>query len=174
MFSKRLELLLWLATPIAITCVLFILCIIPKHIWGMNYVMPLLPLLSIFYWGTIHAPEMPYWFACLIGLLMDVITGVPLGLSALLYLLFLVITHTQSKYIHKEVFMIIWGYFMMLVAVICISQWLIISLSGKQLQPIPAVFIQWLLTIGLYPMFHKLFDNIAEHIKQRRWILSHA
>ncbi|MEK6747037.1 MAG: rod shape-determining protein MreD [Pseudomonadota bacterium] len=174
MTLKRLELLIWLITPVIITCLLFMLCIIPNHIWGMGYVMPLLPLFPIFYWGTIQAQEMPYWFACLTGLMLDVVSGTPLGLSALLYLIFLVITHSQSKYIHKEGFMIMWGYFVMLVAIICASQWFIISLSGSQSQAIPAAFVQWLLTIGLYPLFHKLFDNIAEYIKQRRWILTHA
>lgn len=174
MIFKRLELLLWLVAPAAITCVMFLLCIIPKHILGMNHIMPLLPLMPIFYWGTIQSPEMPYWFAFLIGLLMDVVSGLPLGLTALLYLIFLVMTHTQSKYIHKEGFIIILGYFMLLVAILCALQWLLISFSGKQVQAIPAAAMQWLLTIGLYPMFHKLFDNIAEHIKQRRWILAHA
>ncbi len=174
MSFKRLELLLWMATPIAIACLMFMLSVIPKHIWGMNYTMPLLPLLPIFYWGTIQAPEMPYWFAFLIGLLMDVVSGLPLGLTALLYMIFLVVTHSQSKYIHKEGFIIIWGYFMLLVAIICLCQWLLISFSAKQWQALPAALIQWLLTVGLYPMFHKLFDNIAEHIRQRRWILAHA
>jgi rod shape-determining protein MreD len=168
---KRLELILWAIVPAGITSLMFILCVIPKHIWGISYIMPLLPLIPIFYWGIMQATEMPYWFVFLIGLLMDVVSGIPLGLSALLYVLFLITIHTQSKYIHKEGFVIIWGYFMMLLAIIFILEWLIISFSGNQMQAIPAAIIQWLLTISFYPIFHRLFDNVSEHIKQRRWLL---
>ncbi len=168
---KRFELLLWLLTPAVITCLMFILCVIPKHIWGISYIMPLLPLIPIFYWGKMQTAEIPYWFAFLIGLLMDVVSGIPLGLSALLYVLFLITIHTQSKYIHKEGFIIIWAYFTMLLALISVLQLLIISFSGNQLHAIPAALIQWLITILFYPIFHKFFDSISGHIKQRRWVL---
>lgn len=171
---KRLELLLWVAMPAGITFLLFILCVIPKHIWGISYIMPLLPIIPIFYWGRMQATEIPYWFACLIGLLMDVVSGTPLGLSALLYVLFLMTIHTQSKYIHKEGFIIIWGYFIMLLAIISVLQWLIMSFSGNQIQAIPAALIQWLITASFYPIFHKMFDRVSDHVKQRRWILTHG
>ncbi len=171
---KRLELLLWLVTPAIITFLLFILCAIPKYVWGINYIMPVLPLIPIFYWGRLQAAEMPYWLAFITGLLMDVVSGLPLGLSAFLYILFLVMLHNQSKYIHKEGFAITWGYFTLLLAIISVFEWAIMSFSGNQLHAIPAAVIQWLITASLYPLFHKLFDSISERIKQRKWIISHG
>lgn len=171
---RRLELLLWLVTPAIITFLLFILCAIPKYIWGINYIMPVLPLIPVFYWGRLQAGEMPYWFVFLCGLLMDVVSGLPLGLSALLYLLLLVILHNQSKYIHKESFVITWGYFILLLGIVSVFEWIIMSFSGNQLHAIPAAVIRWLITISLYPVLHKMFDGISEHIKQRKWIISHG
>ncbi len=171
---KRPELLFWTAMPACVTFLLFVLYIIPKHLWGIGYIMPILPIIPIFYWGKLDAPEMPYWFACLMGLFMDTASGIPLGLSSFLYLLFLVILHSQSKYLHKEGFAIVWGYFMILLAVIFILQWLIMSFTSNHLNAIPAVFMQWLITVCLYPLFHNIFDKIVEHVKQRRWILTHV
>lgn len=171
---KRLELLLWTVTPACITFLLFILYTIPKHLWGMNYIMPLLPLLPIFYWGRLHAPEIPYWFVFLIGLLMDVVSGTPLGLSAMLYLLFLTMLQAQSKYIHKEGFIIVWFYFAFLLSIICALQWIVLSFPGNFFHTITPVFMQWIVTTGSYPLFHKLFDRLADHISHRHWIILHA
>jgi rod shape-determining protein MreD len=171
---KNLELLLWMFVPASITFLLFILFMIPKHLWGVGYVMPLLPLIPIFYWGKLHAQEMPYWFVCLIGLLIDIVSGTPLGLSSLLYLVLLVILHTQSKLINKEGFIVIWGHFIILTAIIFTIQWLVISLSNNQFNIILPAIIQYLLTVSFYPLFHSLFDRLAEHIKQRCGMISHG
>ena len=171
---KRFESVLWKTVPMIITLILFVFCIIPKHLWGMGYVMPALPLIPIFYWGRFGGAEISYWFVFIIGILTDAITGTPLGLSAILYLLFLAVLHAQSKYIHKEGFVIIWGYFMILLAGISFLQWLIISsLNGQFYATIPAL-IQLLVSISIYPLFHQFFDKISGHIKQRRWIMTHG
>ncbi len=171
---KRLELLLWLVTPAIITFIMFILCAIPKYIWGINYIMPVLPLIPVFYWGRTQTAEISYWFVFIIGLLTDVVSGLPLGMSALLYILFLLILHKQAKYMNNEGFVIIWGYFILLLAIISIIEWVLMSFSGNQSHAITAAVMQWLATTCCYPVFHKLFDYISDYIKQRRWILSHA
>jgi rod shape-determining protein MreD len=171
---KRLELLLWLVTPAVITFLMFILCAIPKYVWGINYIMPVLPLIPVFYWGREQTPEITYWFVFIIGLLTDVVSGLPLGMSALLYILFLLILHKQAKYMHKEGFAIVWGYFILLLAIISMIEWVLMSFSANQTHAIPAAILQLLITASCYPLFHKMFDIISDHIKQRRWILSHV
>lgn len=172
--SKNIELLIWKLAPAILTFLLFIFSIIPKHIWGAEYVMPPLPLISIFYWGRLQSTSLSYWFIFLIALLTDAVSGTPLGLSALLYLGFLAVLHAQSKYIHKEGFIIIWGYFIILTSTIIALQWLAMSFSGSSSHTALPAFIQLLLTLSCYPLFHKLFDRLAEHIKQRQWALSHG
>lgn len=172
--NKRLELVLWKLVPLVITFILLVFCTIPKHMGGIGYVMPVLTLIPIFYWGKLQISEVPYWFAFIIGLLTDIMSGTPIGMSAMLYLLFLALLHSQSKYLHKEGFVIIWMYFAVLLTVISIFQWLIISLLNGQVYSTVPAFLQLLITISLYPLFHHLFDKISEHTKQRRWILKHG
>ena len=171
---QRFELFLWKLTPLLITLLLFIIYITPKHLWGIGYIMPPLPLIAIFYWGRFGTSEMPYWFVFAIGLLMDAMTGTHLGLSPILYLLFIAILHAQSKYIHKEGFVIIWGYFMLLLAGISFLQWLIISSLSNQFYAMIPAFIQLLATISIYPLFHHLFDKLTDNIKKRHWMLKHG
>ncbi len=160
--------------PASITALLFVICIIPKHLWGVSYIVPLLPLLPVFYWGRLQTAEMPYWFVGLVGLLTDVVSSTPLGLTSLLYLLFLALLHIQSKYIHKEGFAIIWSYFTMLLALISALQWIVMSLLAGQLYAFVPALVQLFLTASIYPLFHKIFDAVAEHIKQRRWVIMHG
>lgn len=170
---KKTELFFWAITPALICLLLFFLCIIPKHIWGMNSVMPLLPLIPIFYWGRSQASEIPLWFACIIGLLMDAVSGMHLGVSAILYLLFLFVLDTQNAHFRKEGFVLLWFYFAIMLAALSILQIVIMSAFSKQLYALTPAFLQFLLTTCLYPLFHKLFDKIEEYRQNRRWRITH-
>lgn len=167
--GQRLELIFWAVMPALLTIFLTIAFLIPKHIAGLSYVMPLLPLMPVFYWGMMHAREMPYWFVFMLGLLMDPAQGTPLGLSSLLYMAFLALLHAQRRYIYKEGFMIKWGYFSMLLGIVGVLGWLLLSFFHSQAQPIQPALVQWVITSACYPVLHRGFDSIYEFVSQRRW-----
>lgn len=172
--NKSFELLLWAISPALVSIFLLLIYSVPKYIWGINYVIPVLPLFPVFYWSRILPSEIPYWFVFCIGFLTDIISGTPLGLYSLLCLLFVVTVHMKSKYMYKSGFIIVWGYFSMFTAIFSLCAWLLISLLEGYVFSIVPTLIQFLITICLYPVFHKIFDILAEHIKQRRLILSYA
>jgi len=168
--SRRLELFLLAILPALITFLLAIFSLSSSHVVaGLNRFMPLLALIPVFYWGMTRAREMPYWFVFLLGLLVDAVTGQPLGLSSLLYLFFLILLRTQRKYIHKEGFVLQWGYFAGLLGVICLLNWIVLSLFYTQFAALVPAIIQWLLTIGCYPLLHSLFDRLYDFTNSRRW-----
>ncbi len=105
---RKLEIYLWSVVPALVTIFLLIVYLMPKHISGLGNIMPLLPLMSIFYWGLRYAAFMPYWFVFLLGVVSDSLTGMPIGISSVLYMIFLLVLHAQHKYIYKEGFIIIW------------------------------------------------------------------
>jgi rod shape-determining protein MreD len=171
---RKLELIFWTALPSLITLLLVIFYLAPKHIPGLSHFMPILPLIPVFYWGLMHAREMPFWFVFALGLIMDAVTGMPMGLTALLYVFFLAMLHAQRKYIHKEGFIIKWGYFAMLLAVTGAIHWLLMLFLNGQGQGVATAMIQWLLTVCCYPLFHRCFDMLYGHIHSRRWQLLHG
>lgn len=171
---KRIELLILMFVPVSITFFMFILYVIPKHIWGLNHVMPLLPLIPIFYWGRSPAATMPFWFVFLTGLIMDVVGGTPLGLSALLYILLLAAWRGNSHHISNEGFIIIWVYFALSLAVYFVIELMMMSFTTNFWYIVPYSFMQWLLTISVYPLFHNLFDRLADYIKKRSRTVSHG
>jgi rod shape-determining protein MreD len=172
--SRRFELLFLTSLPALITLALALFFLTAKHINGLNHFMPALPLIPIFYWGMTHARDMPYWFVFALGLVMDSVMGLPLGLSSLLNVFFLMLLHAQRKYIHKEGFVIKWAYFALLLGVTTIASWVMLSLFASRAQPFSPAFIQWLLTLCCYPVLHQMFDNLSNYISSRRWRILHG
>lgn len=172
--TKRLELWFLGSLPALITALLTVAYLTSKHIEGMGHFMPLLPILPVFYWGMMQARDMPYWFVFSIGMVMDAVTGLPLGFTSLLFIIFLLMVHTQRKYFHKEAFVIKWGYFAIMLGAACITSWLVLAFFMQHGQPLLHAVLQWFLTVCFYPLLHKLFDGTYEYIHDRRWQILHG
>lgn len=171
---RRFELWLLNALPVMITLLLVLIFLMSKHSGGLSRFMPILPLIPVFYWGMMQAREMPYWFVFLLGLVMDAVTGVPMGLSSLLYIMLLALLHTQRKFIHKEGFVIKWAYFALVLAVIASLNWILLSVFYGRAATLGPAFLQWLLTVCCYPIFHRLFDGLYHYVHSRRWQVLHG
>lgn len=163
----------WGAVPCLMTLLLLVLYLAPKHIAGLGHFMPALPLIPIFYWGLFYPHEMPYWFAFAAGLVMDAVTGTPLGMSSLLYIVFLAMVQAQGKFIVREGFILQWGYFAMLLGLASFASWLFLLAVNGQAQGFFSGFIQWILTLCCYPLFHKGFDALTDRIHDRRRMIQH-
>lgn len=86
--EERLALLLsaWrTAIPALLILGSMLIMVLPVFLPGPT--LPHLPLLGVYYWST-HRPNLlPAWAAFLIGLAVDIVLGMPLGLNALLFVL---------------------------------------------------------------------------------------
>jgi rod shape-determining protein MreD len=172
--SRRLELYFLAAIPSLLTILLAILYLVPKHIDQLGNVMPLLPLMPVFYWGVQQARAVPYWLMFAIGLMVDTVTSPFLGLSSLIYILFLWLLMAQRRFFHKEGFLVKWIYLAVLLLVITAINWLLLSWYNTAAQPILPAMTQWLITVACYPVLHKIFDLLEEHIHSRRWEILHG
>lgn len=165
---NKLGLLFWAAVPCLITLLCVIFYLIPKHISGLGSFMPILPMIPIFYWGLTEARVMPYWAVFAFGLIIDSVTGLPLGLSAFLNVAFLAILHAQYKYIYKEGFVIQWGYFALILGVVGVAHWLLLYIFYGKAPGVKYPLIQWLLTMCCYPFFHQLFTVLSDVMARHR------
>jgi rod shape-determining protein MreD len=79
--------LLRFAGPFVSVAALTLIAVLP---WGLpsedRFVLPLLPVIAIHYWGLRQPDDLPEWFVFLAGLGLDILTNGPLGYWSLIYL----------------------------------------------------------------------------------------
>lgn len=169
---KRLNLFILFLVPSFITLLLLLISVTPIPLWGANYITPLFPLISIFYWERYKNRYIPFTFIFVIGLLHDAMIGNLIGISSLLYIIFVTIIYSNNRRsIGDNSFIGIWGYFAILLIIISAIKWVIMSFSGNYISAILPVILQVLITICFYPIFHKLFDGLTKSINQKRRVL---
>lgn len=138
--------------PFGVTLILLLLTTIPTRIPGLAGIIPMLPLMGVYYWAIYRPDLMPAWIAFLIGLLYDIVAGTPLGVNALVLVVVQATAASQRKFFLGKSFMVAWWAFGLLAAGAIGLQWLLVSmLLGAAIDTAPVVF-QYLLTMGIFPL----------------------
>jgi len=157
-FLRRLEVGLRCTLPIMVTLSLVVLCAVPYGIPGLNKVMPLLPLLSVYFW-SVHRPYLtPVLGHFLIGLLQDVLVGTPLGLSAAMFVGIHAAVHYQRPFFHGKTFLVLWFSFALLMTIIVLLSYMVVATYNLSFVPILPVLLQLSLTIAFYPLLTRIFQ----------------
>lgn len=169
--QERLQRILLAVTPALVTFALVLLELIGQQRYGIAAFLPILPLGSIYYW-SLHSPRrMPYGVAFFSGLLYDSLFGLPLGVSSLLFMLFKWLLHAQHRQFSKEAFGLIWLCLAALAAVVMIGQWALGTLYSESMLPVEAAFVQYTLTVLIYPVMHWLFMKLDSCMLRRHALL---
>lgn len=172
--TKKIKLFLLSGAPPMMVFALAIFYILPKHISGLSGVMPLLHLVPVFIWGVMHPRDISLLFLAVLGLVVDVATSLPLGFSALSYCAFFLLVRTQRKYIYREGFATMWGYFALLLLVLQIADWAGYAYFYGHTAALGTVLLQWVFTVLLYPLMHTILYPWVEKISHARYQLLHA
>lgn len=146
--------------PFGLTLILVLLSAMPTRLPGFATIAPMLPLIGVYYWA-IHRPELlsPILAFC-IGVVSDILSGVPLGVTALLYLLVQGMTSSQRKFFLGKPFMLAWWGFGLVAGASTALQWLLVSvIFTRALEP-HAVIFEWALTVCAYPLLSWFFSRV--------------
>jgi rod shape-determining protein MreD len=161
---ERSELRLRGLTPFAFTLILVLASVVPWHIPHFAPVTPRFAAMGIYYWSIYRPDKLPYAATFSLGLLHDLLTGGPLGLSALVYLLMQSVLSSQRTFFHGKPFLVVWWGFSLVMPVLSLASWVIASLYFNAfLPPLPFV-IQAVLTILLYPLFGLALSALHRHM----------
>jgi len=172
--NKKIKLWLIASIPMLVVLALSLVYMAPKHVSGLSAVMPLVQLIPVFIWGVMHPRDIPLYLLALVGLVVDVATGLPLGASALGYCLFYILIITQRKYIYREGFTSMWVYFALLLFEMQAMVWAVVSFVQKEQAPVSGALMQWVFTVLCYPLFHFILYPWVEKLINARYRLIHA
>jgi rod shape-determining protein MreD len=146
--------------PTAFTLVLAILSVIPLGIPGYAQVTPNFVLMSIYYW-TIYRPDyLPYVVVFLIGLLVDLLTFGPPGVTPFALLIVRATVLGQRKFFVGKNFPILWWGFALATVGVTVLLWGVGGLyGGRPLDPRSFAF-QAVLTAAFYPVLSWIFSRV--------------
>ncbi len=154
---QRLDTLARKMTPFGLTVALVMLNVLPLHVPGMARVMPLLPLMAVYHWAVNRPQLMPAYVVFLVGLLQDILTGAPLGMSAMVFLGVYGIVVGQRRFLVGKSFAVVWLGFALVAAAAGAADWFLVSLFYVTIVDGNALFFQYLLSLGMFPMLTWIF-----------------
>ncbi len=158
-FWQRLDRFARDLTPFALTFMLLVINAVPVQIPGFAQVAPLLPLIGIYFWAVYRPDLMPAAAVFLIGILHDFLSGLPVGVSALTFLLVYGVGMAQRAFFFGKSFIIVWIGFMLVGAGAVTFEWLVLSVVNGNLIEARSAFYQYGLTAALFPILAWLFTR---------------
>ena len=162
--SQRLDLLARNVIPAALGVVLVLLSTIPYYIPGYAPTAANLVLIAVFYWA-VHRPDLlsPVT-AFLIGLLQDILIGMPPGMNALVLVLARTVAVSQGRVFRGRSFVLLWwGFGLMAFAAAFLVWWLSMAYNFIYIDPKPGLF-QAAMTTALFPFLAGLFTLMQQKL----------
>lgn len=155
--SQQLDRLARNVVPGLLGVALVLLSTIPFYIPGYGQVAGNLVLISVFYWA-IHRPDLLSNITVfLIGLLQDILVGMPPGMNAIVLLLVRTIAVSQGRVFRGRSFIILWWGFGIVALACSLLVWLLSTMYVfAPLSPVPGLY-QAALTTALFPFLAGLF-----------------
>jgi len=151
--------------PLLSSLTLGLVGLTPLGLPHLELAAPSLALMAIFYWSIFRADLMTMVGAFLIGLFLDLLSGGPVGLNAMMLLLAHELGVSQRRVFLGSSFLVNWSAFALVASAAILAGWLMISLLHWTLLPLAPRLAQWALSLAVYPAVYWLLSRI-----ERRWL----
>ncbi len=163
---QRLDLQARGLLPALTTFFLVILGLIPWHLPGLAVITPAFTLIAIFFWSIYQPHRLPYWVTFLIGVLQDLLLGMPIGQGALGLLLIQGLVVSQRRFFIAKPFLVVWWGFAMVAPLGGVIAWAIASITRDAFIPVLPVAVQTVVTVLFYPLFGGIFGWLQQKVLQ--------
>ena len=156
-FLQRLDQWLRQRLPFGLTLLLVMCSVMPTRLPGFATVVPMLPLISVYYWSIYRPDLLPAPLAFLIGIATDIVWGTPLGVTSLIFLVVQFLVSSQRRFFLTRPFLTAWWGFVLVGTVASLCQWLLISMMFGRVLDFHAGLFELLMTLSFYPLLSWLF-----------------
>ncbi len=154
-----------LGLPLAVIVFLVVFSVVPLRLPHYTAVAPNWVLAAVFFFASHRSDLVPSWTAFALGLLFDVLSGGPLGLSALVLLLVREAGSLLEEPLRGRPFLFAWAAFgIVALAAQMLGVLLATALAGA-LVALPNVVYQLILTIIIYPALALVLSVLARPLE---------
>jgi rod shape-determining protein MreD len=123
---------------------------VPFHIPHLGAARPAFLLMAVYYWTILRPPPLLGVFA--LGLVLDLLSNFPLGMSAGVLVAAQALTAHNRKFLLGQSFRVIWAGFALVALGAGLIQWGLFSLFSLDLVPVKPVLAGALLSALLFPL----------------------
>ncbi len=156
---QRLNPYIWNSIPVATILLLVFVMMVPWRLPGFGPITPAFTLMAVFYWSIYRPDRLPYVATFCLGIVQDLLSGMPLGMTPLVLLIVQSILISQRRFLLGKSFLVVWWGFMIVAPAAAILSWIVGTMFfGALLAPVPIV-VQVAMTILLYPALTWLFGR---------------
>lgn len=150
--GRRLDIIARASFPACATILLMLMTQAPLGIAGQAALLPAVALCGVWFWSVFRPANMPPPMVFVIGLLLDLLGYLPLGVGTFTLLAVQALALAMRRSLAQRGFLTIWIVFALVAAVAALMIWLLtMLLMFRLLQPYPAILIL-AVTIAIFPV----------------------
>ncbi len=148
----------WLGVPMLQVIVATILFGLPLRAFGWQLPQPIFPMALAFAWAVIRPSILAPFAILILGLLLDIYWGGPLGLWALCLLIAYGVALSGRSMMAGQNRAILWAWYGLTIATAMVAAYLFVMLDSRSSPGLVPMAWQFVATIILYPYAQWLID----------------
>lgn len=138
---------------------------------GLDSFMPCVEIIAVYFWTIARSEIMHIGWVIVIGGLVDLLQGMPLGLTVFLLVSLHVILMKQKRLLERQEFLVIWLGAVLAITMILWCRAIYFFLLLQHPLPLEPLFMQWILSCVGYSVLHYLFNQLLHKLPYK---LPHA
>jgi len=150
-FGRQLDVAWRHAFPVTTSLMLMMLSLAHFGLWEQGALLPTVALTCVWFWSLYRPSAMAAPVVFLIGILLDLLGFLPLGVGAVTMLAAHGIAHRLRHFLTRQGFVVVWLIFTTVACVIAALNWALVSLLTFSLVPFGPVLFQAGLAAAMYP-----------------------
>ncbi len=149
--GRRLDIAWRYAFPAATSFLLMLMSLAPFGLLGQAALLPTVALTCVWFWSLFRPAAMAPPVVFLIGLLLDLLGYLPLGVGGVTMLTTYGIARRLRPFLSRQGFAIVWLIFTAVACGVAAMNWLLVSALTISLVPVGPVLFQGGLAAAMYP-----------------------
>lgn len=161
--TEKLEIILRFSLVYLFILFFFIINVIGASASQTNALEIPFILMFLYYWSIYRPMLIPPILAFMLGLVFDLLSGLPVGLSSFLFVLVRQLTSEQRIFLSSQTFFVVWLGFMVVCAFGILIQWMLFGLVNLEWSPLEPPLRVIVIGIILFPLI-SVFLNLSHKV----------
>lgn len=163
-FARTLSILSRRLLPFGTALVAVLFDLLPLPDSAPHSLAPSVTICVFAYWALLAPELMSPTATFVIGLVLDAVGGLPLGLTSLALLLVRSALLTGERFLVAQPFATLWGCFVLIALAVALIRWLLASLWWGRMFGIQPILFQAVLTIAFYPVVSAVLSVVHHRL----------